>query len=733
MKVKIMSRINFSVVSIRVSIRFATLPKLRLPNPRVFLSLLAIVLLTGFDWGDEIIKRPYLQNVSQRQVTIMWETKDATESRVDYGVTTDYDLFVIDYNEVKIHEVTLTSLKPETIYYYQISAGGDVKSSFFLTGLYYDTPFKFVSYGDNKGGKSVHRKIVEGFLQQSPDLIISTGDIVSNGERYTVWGDHFFQPLADVINHTPIYVGIGNHEEHADHYFNFLSFPNNELWYSFDYGNSHFIALDSNKEFAPDTEQYVWLENDLKSAKADWKFVFFHHPPYASGFHGSSLDVRDAFTPLFRKYGVDIVFNGHEHLYERTYPIGSAFTETDNPVTYVITGGGGAKLYDLKPSIWTATGAKKNHFCAVEIWGNRLTLSAIDTDGNLLDTFSIEKENDAYSAEYLATVVPYEQIELSRQLPANILPSEIGLIEPKAANEPLFYDVEMQVENPFGDVIAIEIYWNRHHWKIKPQAVKTILQQGEADKFLVSFATTAPKIYPIPTPTVRYKTRFGEGRFVASPLKIGYSKKLLCQYEVQTPKLDGRLKEMFWDTAEKSGDFIRTNWRRLASWQTDVRIITTEDALYLALVCSEKYPENLYAKATKRDQSYKGEDKLSIFIAPNVGGGFGRGGQASSHHSEDTLYEFVFNYKGVKYDAKNGEVEWNGKWQVVTTANKRSWTAEVKIPYGVLELLGVPEAGEKWSINFVRNVRWKVEQSEWTTTFGKLPSAKTLGGVLIFE
>jgi len=145
--------------------------------------------------------------------------------------------------------------------------------------------------------------------------------------------------------------------------------------------------------------------------------------------------------------------------------------------------------------------------------------------------------------------------------------------------------------------------------------------------------------------------------------------------------------------------------------------MTTEDALYIALVCYEKYTENLYARATKRDKSYKNEDKLSIFIAP----------------TEDTLYQFTFNYEGVKYDAKNGDVKWNGKWRVATKANEESWTAEVKIPYGVLELFWAPQAGEKWGVNFVRNVRWKLEKSEWVTTFGKLPSAKMLGGVLIFE
>ena len=683
----------------------------------VCLLLLAPSLLTGFDWDSEIIKGPYLQNVSSKQITIMWETEKASESRVDYGVTPDCDTFVIDYNRVKLHEVTLTSLKPETIYYYQVSSDDDAKSSFFLTGVHYDTPFKFVAYGDSKGGGSVHRKIAGEILKQNPDFIISTGDIVSNGEKYRVWGEHFFYPLADVIDHIPIYVSIGNHEEHADHYFNFLSLPNNELWYSFDYGNSHFIALDSNKEYKPNTEQYAWLENDLKNTRAQWKFVFFHHPPYSSGFHKSALDVRDVITPLFRKYGVDIVFNGNDHLYERTYPIGSAFTETDNPVTYVVTGGGGARLYDIEPGIWTAVGAKKNHFCLIEVLGNRLTLSAIEPDGNILDTFGIEKENGEHSKEYLYTVMPYEQIELARQLPASILLSEIGLIEFKADDEALFYDIEMRIKNPFGDVIAIEVSWNQHDWKIKPQMVNTTLQKGATDKFLFSFETTAQKIYPVPTPTVRYKTRFGEGVFVDVPLKIGMSKNLLCKYEVQTPKLDGKLKEIYWDTAEKSDDFIRTNWRRLASRQTDVRCITNEDALYISLVCDEKYMENLYAKATKRDQSYKNEDKLSIFIAP----------------TEDALYQFTFNYKGVKYDAKNGDAKWNGKWRVVTNANKENWTAEVRIPYGVLELLGAPQAGEKWGVNFVRNVRWKVEKSEWAATFGKLSSAKTLGGILVFD
>jgi 3',5'-cyclic AMP phosphodiesterase CpdA len=117
--------------------------------------------------------------------------------------------------------------------------------------------------------------------------------------------------------------------------------PGNERWYSFDYGNAHFVGLevDGYASTAPGSAQMLWLANDLAQTRQRWKVVFFHAPFYSSGAHGGDPQVpqlRAALEPLFIQHGVDLVFNGHDHDYERSVAHG---------VVYIVAGGGGAPLY----------------------------------------------------------------------------------------------------------------------------------------------------------------------------------------------------------------------------------------------------------------------------------------------------------------------------------------------------------------------------------------------------
>ena len=108
---------------------------------------------------------------------------------------------------------------------------------------------------------------------------------------------------------------------------------NGERFYTFKKGNVRFFALDSNYF---DQTQADWLEKALADSTEDWKICFFHHPLYSSGGrHGSEVDLRAQLEPLFLKYGVQVVFAGHEHFYERLKP--------QKGIHYFVNGGG-AKL-----------------------------------------------------------------------------------------------------------------------------------------------------------------------------------------------------------------------------------------------------------------------------------------------------------------------------------------------------------------------------------------------------
>jgi hypothetical protein len=126
--------------------------------------------------------------------------------------------------------------------------------------------------------------------------------------------------------------------------------------------------------------QFVWLVHDLRTNSQPFTIVFFHHPLYSSGPHGNATLLRMIWKPIFEHFTVDIVFNGHDHDYERSVV---------NGITYVVTGGGGAPLYDVGHSPWTMYSEKTYHYCLLTANSSLLTFEAIKPDGTVFDSFMI--------------------------------------------------------------------------------------------------------------------------------------------------------------------------------------------------------------------------------------------------------------------------------------------------------------------------------------------------------
>ena len=202
---------------------------------------------------------------------------------------------------------------------------------------------------------------------------------------------------------TPFYPSVGNHELYDGScgyqgYADVYCLPGNvpsgdeEEYYSFDWGNAHFVALDTNQDYSDGSPQYNWLVNDLQTSTQPWEFVLFHHPVYSSGYHGHTSEVPTHLVSVFEIYGVDVVFSGHDHHYERTCPIleGVCTTPQDGGVVYYVTGGGGAPLYPPLGDWFTVCSAMRNHFLEVEVNSCRLRLDAIGTDGSVFDTYEID-------------------------------------------------------------------------------------------------------------------------------------------------------------------------------------------------------------------------------------------------------------------------------------------------------------------------------------------------------
>jgi 3',5'-cyclic AMP phosphodiesterase CpdA len=177
---------------------------------------------------------------------------------------------------------------------------------------------------------------------------------------------------------------LGNHDDPAN-----LRYPpwnmGGQSYYSFATKNVRFFALDSNKV---DQKELAWLENALKTAQEDWKICYFHHPLYSDGgTHGPSVDVRVVFEPLFVTYGVNVVFSGHDHIYERLTP--------QKGIYYFIEGAAGQlRKGDTRRSATTAAAFDQDEsFILVEIDDNRFSFQAVSRTGMTVDSGTIQRRS----------------------------------------------------------------------------------------------------------------------------------------------------------------------------------------------------------------------------------------------------------------------------------------------------------------------------------------------------
>jgi 3',5'-cyclic AMP phosphodiesterase CpdA len=188
-----------------------------------------------------------------------------------------------------------------------------------------------------------------------------------------------FDPLSAVLDHAELYAVLGNHDikdGHGDAQADALGMPGR--WWARDLGDVLLIGLDSNHPHNPD--QLAWLEDTLAAADESWRIVFLHHPPYSAGYQGSDLAAREAFSPLFARYGVQLVASGHEHDYQRSVPI--------DGVTYLVSGGA-ARTRRTGEDDFTAASFSWHHFVELGVYPDRLVLRAVNQDLRVADHVSI--------------------------------------------------------------------------------------------------------------------------------------------------------------------------------------------------------------------------------------------------------------------------------------------------------------------------------------------------------
>lgn len=429
--------------------------------------------------AQNITRGPYLQMISSNSTRIRFRTDVDSKPSVLIGKTPNLLNRTIKQTiSTKEHEITIDSLASNTRYYYKLvtttqtlgdstyyfqtapAQGAKSKISFWSTGDMYPGPQQIETYEGFK--KFIGNKYT--------NLYITVGDNVYMGANDADFQTNFFQVYQNgpILKQSGVFPSIGNHDydytsqkqdDPSIAYFQNFSLPtqgelkgvpsNSEAYYSFDYGNVHFVCLDSyawgkdnQRLFDGPSEQLNWLTNDLKANKQDWTVVFFHYPPYTKGSYDSDaknpdanynnryniplVNLRNMLVPIFDKYKVDLVLTGHSHVFERSKPLlghtGTSDTfdpKIHNPSSssgkyngddnscpylfdtnsqsgtiYVVNGvGGGTKnpLSDFPHKAMYYSNASVNGSFYVEIENNRFDAKFLNTQGEVLDKFTIFK------------------------------------------------------------------------------------------------------------------------------------------------------------------------------------------------------------------------------------------------------------------------------------------------------------------------------------------------------
>jgi len=245
----------------------------------------------------------------------------------------------------------------------------------------------FAAIGDSGSGDAAQDSIARAMLQYFTagrrfGFVLMLGDNLYSDD-YT---SEFLTPYKALLERgVKFYAALGNHDRDLEIHFKPFNMTDRD-YYSFDQGNARFVALNSNR--LSDQAQLKWFDAAFADAGTKWRICFFHHPLYSSGLHAeeSRQVIRPALEDALVKNQVNVVFGGHEHLYERIAP--------QKSIRYFVSGGGGRNLYSVQPSDFDEVAVSQHHFMVVEIDGNRLFFEAVTATQELLDCGILFRSTD---------------------------------------------------------------------------------------------------------------------------------------------------------------------------------------------------------------------------------------------------------------------------------------------------------------------------------------------------
>ena len=335
-------------------------------------SSAASITVNAAPGSGTLTRGPYLNQANHNSIVIRWRSSQSVVGRVRYGTSsTNLDQVINESTAATDHVVKLTGLSPYTRYYYSVGSAFDTLTPQAAETTSFSTnapapvaadytfrtaptpgeakPTRVWIVGDCGRGTQVQANGRDAYYawmgSRVPDLNLQLGDNAYNSGTDTEYQTGYWNMYHNIFRKMPQWSTLGNHDANNGTtnpttnfpYFDMFTFPTagecggvpsgTEHYYSFDYGNIHFICLDSQTTLANSSTsapQTVWLQSDLASTTATWIVAFFHHPIYSKGSHDSDSEsqmvtMRQVYAPILEAGGVDLIFVGHSHNYERSF------------------------------------------------------------------------------------------------------------------------------------------------------------------------------------------------------------------------------------------------------------------------------------------------------------------------------------------------------------------------------------------------------------------------------
>jgi hypothetical protein len=348
-------------------------------------------------WSQAAVTRgPYLQTGTPASIVVRWRTNTATNSRVRYGTDpANLSLNADNSFSTTEHEVTVIGLSPDTQYYYSVGnttnplAGGPDFTFITAPPAGSTQPIRIWAIGDSgtadAGAVAVRDAYASHTGTRYTDVWLMLGDNAYDDGTDSEYQSAVFNMYPTFLRQTVLWPTIGNHDAHTNPppYFQIFTLPKNaeaggvasgtEAYYSFDYGNIHFICVDSmTSNRLQGGPMMTWLENDISSTTKNWIIAYWHHPPYSKGSHNSDtenelIEMRANALPILEAFGVDLVLTGHSHSYERSFLLDGHYGSSNTLKGSMIKDSGSGRDDEADGAYVKPTGATAPHEGAVYV------------------------------------------------------------------------------------------------------------------------------------------------------------------------------------------------------------------------------------------------------------------------------------------------------------------------------------------------------------------------------